>query len=46
MNGERLPGSLREGWESRVRARDLDPSTPEALPPDLRSGDWWREAGI
>ena len=49
--GRKLPSNLREEWTKRVKAHGLTPadSTPEeraALPPELVSDTWWKEAGL
>ena len=45
FSGEPLPSSLRDEWFDRLDELDMEPDDP-GLPQELRTGQWWREAGL
>lgn len=45
FTGVRLPSSLRDVWFDRLDELEMEPDDPD-LPQELRSGEWWRIAGL
>ena len=47
--GDKLPSSLRDAWEARLRAEGLepdDPNVPTNLPEHWGTDQWWRAEGL
>lgn len=44
--GAKLPRSLRDEWFDRIDALGIEEPDDPCVPPEMRSGRWWREADL